>query len=447
MVKEPFSFRRQFSKGMTAFLVIVVCICFYFVLLRWGTLFNGISKVFKLLSPVWFGCAFAYIDNPLMKLIERQLKSFLKKRGVKNEKYLHAVSRGIGITVSVSVALLIMVILTALVLPDLIKSLQQLVRVLPQQLNDLVNNASALQSDSKFSEIGKEMVEKAISSFQSWLSTDFSNKLNQILTQATSKFIGFIGTILNMLIGVIICVYILYSKERFSGQAKKLLYAVVKPEKGNFLLQLTFKANEIFTGFLVGKLIDSLIIGILCYIGMTLFHISDSYILLVSVIVGVTNIIPFFGPYIGAIPSALLLYLENPMHCLYFVIFILCLQQFDGNILGPKILGDKTGLSAFWVVVAILLGGGLFGIIGMIFGVPTFAVIYYIVKMSVNERLKKRNLPDNTWVYADMTGFDLSNMTVRSHSKDSMTVKESKFHINHHTNGDDDKTNAESSKK
>ncbi len=154
----------------------------------------------------------------------------------------------------------------------------------------------------------------------------------------------------------------------------------------------------------MGKIIDSVIIGILCYIGMSIFNISDRYTLLVSIFVGVTNVIPFFGPYIGAIPSALLIFLEDPLHGVYFLIFVLVLQQFDGNILGPKILGDSTGLSAFWVIFAILGFGGMFGFIGMILGVPTFAVIYYLIKSFVNEKLLKQGLPTETEEFMSLTG-------------------------------------------
>ena len=160
------------------------------------------------------------------------------------------------------------------------------------------------------------------------------------------------------------------------------------------------QSNKIFGGFISGKLLDSLIIGILCYIGLSFLHMP--YTILVSVIVGVTNVIPFFGPYIGAIPSAFLILLVNPQKCIIFIIFILALQQLDGNIIGPKILGDSTGLSAFWVVFSILLGGGLFGFIGMIIGVPTFAVIYYLIKTGVESRLRKKVLPVETLIYSDI---------------------------------------------
>lgn len=192
----------------------------------------------------------------------------------------------------------------------------------------------------------------------------------------------------------------LFGKETFAAQIKKMLYAGMQVERANMVLHITRKSNEIFGGFIIGKIIDSAIIGVLCFIGITILDMP--YILLVSVIVGVTNVIPFFGPYIGAIPSTILIALADPLKGLYFLIFIIALQQLDGNVIGPKILGNSTGLSAFWVVFSILLGGGLFGFIGMIIGVPTFAVIYYIVKMVVEEKLKKKKLPPDTEHYGDV---------------------------------------------
>lgn len=186
------------------------------------------------------------------------------------------------------------------------------------------------------------------------------------------------------------------------------------------LLHLTIKSNEIFGGFIIGKIIDSAIIGVLCFVGLSMLKMP--YTLLVSVIVGVTNVIPFFGPYIGAIPSAVLIMLTDPKMGIYFILFILVLQQLDGNVIGPKILGDSTGLSAFWVVFAILLGGGLFGVIGMILGVPTFAVIYYIINMLINHMLEKKKLPIDTAAYGEMSYVDADGTYV--HSDDNETNKE-----------------------
>ena len=206
--------------------------------------------------------------------------------------------------------------------------------------------------------------------------------MNVLMTNITTGAINVLSEVFNFLVGCIVSVYMLFGKETFAAQIKKMLYAGMQVERANMVLHITRKSNEIFGGFIIGKIIDSAIIGVLCFIGITILDMP--YILLVSVIVGVTNVIPFFGPYIGAIPSTILIALADPLKGLYFLIFIIALQQLDGNVIGPKILGNSTGLSAFWVVFSILLGGGLFGFIGMIIGVPTFAVIYYIWKKMEN---------------------------------------------------------------
>ena len=208
----------------------------------------------------------------------------------------------------------------------------------------------------------------------------------------------------NIVISLIVSVYLLVSKKRFLGQLKKLLYVFLKPDTANAALSIFRQINKIFGGFISGKIIDSLIIGVLCFIGVSILKMP--YPLLISVIVGVTNVIPFFGPYIGAIPSAFLVLLIDPGKCLIFLIFILALQQLDGNVIGPAILGDSTGVSPFWIIVSILVGGGLFGFIGMLLGVPTFAVIYYLVKTFSEYYLRKKDLPTDSMLYCKLEKID-----------------------------------------
>ncbi|MDE5894106.1 MAG: AI-2E family transporter, partial [Acetatifactor sp.] len=202
-------------------------------------------------------------------------------------------------------------------------------------------------------------------------------------------------------------IYILGSKEKFAVQAKKLIYACYQPDSANVIINNFRFAHNTFIGFISGKILDSMIIGLLCFIGTTLMQ--TPYAALISVIIGVTNIIPFFGPFLGAIPSAVLILVVDPMHplnCVYFIIFILILQQVDGNLIGPKILGDSTGLSGFWVIFAITLFGGLFDVLGMIVGVPIFAIIYAAVRSHVNSALIKKNMPIKSDIYENIECVD-----------------------------------------
>ena len=214
---------------------------------------------------------------------------------------------------------------------------------------------------------------------------------------------GLVGILMDAIVGIVVAIYVLFSKERFAGQAKKMCYSIFPIKASNVILRTTRRADVVFGGFIKGKLIDSAIIGVLCFLGMTLFNMP--YAPLISVIIGVFNIIPFFGPIIGAVPSALLILMSDithPLTCVYFVLFIVVLQQFDGNILGPRILGEATGLSAFWVMFSILFFGGLFGFTGMVVGVPTFTLIYSFVAEISQTRLSRRALPADTAAYQEL---------------------------------------------
>ncbi len=220
-----------------------------------------------------------------------------------------------------------------------------------------------------------------------------------LVTGISLSVMNVINIVKNLLIGLIVAIYVVNSKETFISQAKKITYSILPEPNAAFVIDQFRLAHRMFGGFIIGKMIDSLIIGVICFVGMSILNIP--YVMLVSVIIGVTNIIPFFGPFIGAIPSALLILLANPLKSLYFLVFVLVLQQFDGNILGPKILGDSTGLSSFWVLFSILLFGGLWGFIGMVIGVPLFAVIYHLIRLTVNHFLRKKELSTVTEEYLD----------------------------------------------
>jgi len=289
---------------------------------------------------------------------------------------------------------------------------------LPGQLNELVEKINEMTTGtSTTSAFLKTAVKEGTAMLETWLRTELLPKTNELMSNLTVGVINVISTVFDILIGMIVSIYLLFSKEQFVAQAKKGVYALFEPSRANMILHFSMKSNEIFGGFIIGKIIDSAIIGILCFVGLSVLNMP--YAVLVSVIVGVTNVIPFFGPYIGAVQSTILIILDEPIKGLYFVIFILILQQFDGNILGPKIIGNSTGLSAFWVIVAILLGGGLFGFVGMVMGVPTFAVIYYMVELMLNSKLEKRDLPSETELYDPMSYIDNAGHFVPGDTKDS----------------------------
>ena len=392
----PSKLRQEFSRGMTMFLVIMACVVLYFALLRLDSITNAVSMVIDVLKPILYGMVIAYLLNPIVKQVDRILVPRLEKYMQKNRA--KKCSRGIGVILSLVFLFALITALCNMLIPELVKSIRDLIITLPGQLNNVVDWFNHLQaSDTAMGILMRNALEEGTTTLQNWLRTDLMPQVNTIMSNLTVGVLNILNEVLNFLIGLIVSVYLLFSKEQYSAQCKKMTYAFLKTNHANMLLHLTKKSNEIFGGFIIGKIIDSAIIGVLCFIGLSL--IKMPYTLLVSVIVGVTNVIPFFGPYIGAIPSAFLILLSDPKKGLYFIIFILVLQQIDGNVIGPKILGNSTGLSPFWVVFSILIGGGMFGFVGMIMGVPTFAVIYYIISMITSQRLERKNLPLTTVHY------------------------------------------------
>lgn len=389
--KGPSKLRVQFNRGITGFLVIAASLLFYFALLRATNLSAAVAKVIEVLMPFFYGCGIAYILNPIVKKVDKQLLPFLEKR-MKNKEGARKLSRGTGVFLALLFMIILIVALCNMLIPELYFSIRNLIYTLPGQLNQLIDAINEMTTgESTTSAFLKTAVQEGSQMLENWLRTDLLPKTNEIMSNLTVGVINVISTAFDFVIGVIVSIYLLFSKEMFLAQGKKAIYAVFPVNHANLFLHFAVKSNEIFGGFIIGKVIDSAIIGVLCFFGLTILNMP--YTLLVSVIVGVTNVIPFFGPYIGAIPSAILIMLNSPIQGLYFIIFILVLQQFDGNILGPKILGNSTGLSAFWVIVAILLGGSLFGFVGMLLGVPTFAVLYYMLQLFLNNRLEKKKLP------------------------------------------------------
>lgn len=391
MQETQFKLKTYFMKGFTYFLVIVACIVCYFAFLRIDDIAIFLKEVATILQPIIMGLVFAYLLNPMVMMIERNLIPILEKK-IKNEKKVRSLARNTGVFTAILVTIAVVVLLLNMVLPELYESIRDMIISLPGQMNDAMEYLEEHAiNDSAISGTLNTVLENGAASLETWLRTDLISQVNQMMSSLTSGVISFFETLFNIAVGLIVSVYVLTSKEKFIGQCKKATYALFQKDRANLILQVTRKSNEIFGGFVIGKIIDSIVIGVICFVVLSILKMP--YTLLVSIVVGVTNVIPFFGPFIGAIPSIILILLAEPIKGLYFMIFILLLQQFDGNILGPKILGNSTGLSAFWVVFSILLGGGMFGFIGMVMGVPTFAVLYYLVDMFLNQKLEKKELP------------------------------------------------------
>lgn len=402
--RADFNLKSYLMIALLVFAVFCCCILVFFLIYRYNGFASGWKKLMKVLQPISIGLVVAYLLNPVMMFFENYLKKFFEKR-VSDKKKVWKLSRGISIALSLLFLVLLVYALVMMVVPQLIQSITGMFTSLPgevEQLSQWID--TQFKGDKETATFMNDTLGSVTSFFENWVQTEVLPQATTYLASITSGVISVVKLLFNTIIGLIISVYVLMEKEKFVGQSKKIIYAVFKPERGNIIVKTVRKSNQIFGGFITGKILDSAIIGVLCYVGLLILDMP--YTILVSVIVGVTNVIPFFGPYIGAIPSFIIIVLASPLQGLYFLIFIIILQQFDGNILGPKILGDSTGLSSFWVVFAILIGGGMFGVPGMILGVPTFAVIYYIVSNTVNYFLRKRSLPDETDDYIMLVDID-----------------------------------------
>ncbi len=390
--------------GLTALLVIIASSCFFIGLYNFRTIAGAVSFVFLVLRPVIYGLIFAYLMNPIMNVLEKRvIRRLMAKRG-KQPKTGRWV-RVVALSATVVIVLLILAALVYMIVPQIIESIKKIVESLPLYFENLQQWSDRLLEDHP--DIAKA-VDSAFSNLyaymQNWFSNEFLAKVDQYISSLTTGIWGVIVTLKDLLIGFIISAYFLYSKESFLGQAKKIMFALLPVKRANGVLTTLRETHKVFGGFLIGKILDSLIIGVLCFIGMSIFGLP--YPLLVSAIVGVTNIVPFFGPFIGAIPSAFLILMVDPMQCLYFILFIIALQQFDGNILGPRILGNATGLTGFWVIFAILVGGGFFGFAGMVVGVPLFAMLYITLKRRIHKSLRGKNLPTGTESYKNLQRVD-----------------------------------------
>ncbi len=392
--------------GVTAFMVIVSGALAVFVIFNFGIVLSGFKKLLQILTPIIDGVALAYILTPLLNFVEREWVGRIYTRSKKEMTPKRKKSmRSWSILVTYMIFIGLIFLFFRLIIPQLIASIKSIIYQFPRLINNLEAFIAELFDDNPD-------IESTLNEFI----TDYSIQLNNIvqtklIPQAEDLIKTFSLSVINvfkalfdLIIGVIISLYLMSTKELLAGQTKKILYAQYENKEANKIISGIRYSHSVFIGFLGGKLIDSVIIGILCFIIISIVGIP--YAVLVSVIIGVTNIIPFFGPYIGAIPSILLVLMINPIKALYLLIIILVLQQLDGNVIGPKILGDSTGLSSFWVIFSITVFGGMFGLAGMILGVPTFAVIYALVKYKVNRKLKAKSMPQDTTSYINVGAVD-----------------------------------------
>lgn len=385
--------------GITGFSVAVASMLFYFGIFHMEILFGGIRVVSQIVMPLIYGAVIAYLLNPVLNFLEKKvIYPLFAARNRKVRRRGRRVIRYACVLLCVFILCWLVYALLMTILPEIINSTVNIINNFPQYTDDIQQWVTKrLEDNPQLNALVVDVFDRYASEFEKYLSRDILPQLQGALVHLSSGMLDVLVFLKNIVIGLIVSVYILADKEAFTAKVKMFLYAFFSTHWADRILENVRFTHRTFGGFISGKIVDSLIIGLLCYLGTSI--IGTPYSILVSVVVGVTNIIPFFGPYLGAVPCAFLILLVNPMQCLYFIIFILVLQQFDGNILGPKILGDSTGLSSFMVILAILVGGGLFGIVGMFIGVPVCAVLYALLWNHIRRSLERRNLPLEEKIY------------------------------------------------
>ncbi len=391
-MKHLFDDKKYLCWGLTALFVIIGSILFFMLLQHLPGIRAMISKLLNTLSPIICGCVIAYLLQPVLKFFQRVLFGpICKKLCKKKPENAPKISRAAASAFSLVLLVIVLIALLWMLLPQVYDSLEMLVVNMPGYATTVVNWVEAKLTNMPELEGAAISVLDTISdSLTNWFKTSILPQMESLLTNVTTGVYKVVRAVFNILIGLVVSLYLMYNTEKFTASCKRLLYSMFAPERAIRILKAVRYTDNAFMSFISGKLIDSLIIGLLCYIICNILGMP--YVVLVSVIVGITNIIPFFGPFIGAIPSAFLILMVSPVKCLIFVVFIIILQQFDGNILGPKILGNAVGIKGFWIMFAIIVGGGLFGFIGMVLGVPVITVVLEGMHYLVNSALERRGL-------------------------------------------------------
>lgn len=390
---------KYFRWGLTAFLTAAAGILFYFVIFHMRVLKSGIDLVIAILMPVIYGLLISYVLWPLVRIFEIKLfGKILKKMKVTPTAKGKKAIRLTCVLATLFLFLFAIYLLLALLIPQVANSIASIVENFPRYIDNIQEwISSTLKNNPDMENTVNNLISTYSEKAEEWLSQDLMPQMNSIIRELSSGLVGFITFIKNVILGIIVSIYMLYGKENLIANAKKGVYALFSTRRANQIIKDCQYIDATFGKYIIGMMLDSLNIAVWCYVGLLILQMP--YAILISVVVGVTNFIPFFGPYLGAIPSAVLIFMVNPIQALYFIIFIFVLQQIDGNFIAPRILGDSTGMSSLMVLVAIMVGGGLFGIPGMLIGVPVCAVLCTAVRHFMERRLADKNLPTDQEFY------------------------------------------------
>lgn len=407
-MKKRFRWDKKYLYwGITGFCVVACAILFFMALNYISALGTAVKTLIKILSPFIWGLVICYLLAPLMRALERSAFLPLGRRLYQKSKKNNGerFARNLSVLVSEIIMLALMAALVYLILPQLYSSLETIVVNSNTYIANITNWVTKMLEDyPEIEQYASQLLGTVNTNLMDWIQGTVLPELGSLVTNVTTGVYYVLMGVYNLVIGIIVSVYILGNLEGFSASAKRMLYSLFPVETAEKIREGLAFTDRTFMGFINGKLLDSAIIGLICYIVCAILKMP--YALLVSVIVGVTNVIPFFGPFIGAVPSAIIILMVSPLKCLIFIVFIIILQQVDGNIIGPKILGSSIGINGFWVMFSIILGAGLFGFWGMLLGVPVFVVIYTAINSRIERRLKENDLPWRVEEYSELDHID-----------------------------------------
>ena len=380
--------RKYLPIVAVVFVIFVLCILFFFLIFRFAQVQRGVSQVIQILMPFFYGGVFAYLLRPMCKYFERNLRARLRP-AMKDRRRADGLANALSVTLSVVLVLAAVFVLITMTAQSVANSIFDLVSVLPQYIADLT---AWLENIFAGNEVALNYIHTVTGSVNTWAETFFGKELlpnlQEILGGVSAGAMTIMTHLVNLLIGLIVAIYLLFSREKWKIQLKMVLHSLLKDKAYDVLAAELRFVDRTFTDYISGRILDSVIVGVIVYVACLIMGIPDAA--LIAVVNGLTNIIPYFGPYIGAIPSALLIFMDDPVKCVWFIIFMVILRQVDGNIICAKILSDKVGLSSFWVLFSTLLFGGLFGFVGLLVGVPVFVVVYDLLKKLIYWGLRRR---------------------------------------------------------
>lgn len=424
--KQPET-KQQNNGLVTRRTVIIFALCIGAILLitQIDAVKSTLSWLGNTLSPILTGVVLAYVINPLCMFFEKRFKRLFARSKKMSAKAKHRVSRGLSILLSILFLIAVIALLLFLIIPEFLDNFNKLIDIAPS----LVEKGSdwlsdLLESDNTF---GQNLVQ-AIQGLEKTLTDWFGGTLSSVIGGLISGATEVAFFIVDLLVSFVVCVYALLEKNRFLGQIKKIIFAVFSPKRANDILDVARHGNSVFGKFIIGKIISSSIVGTITFLFMT--AVGMPYALLSAGVIAVTNIIPFFGPFIGGIPTAFIILLTDAQYGIIYVVFLVVLQQLEGNIIEPMIMEDRTGVSKFWITSAVLFFGGVFGIVGMIFSVPIIAVLFYIIRLAVERSLARKGMPVNSMTYRTVGSVDPENMTLLPipeqppHKKLRQTIRE-----------------------